>query len=226
MGILDRFTTIVKANINELLEKAEDPAKMVDQYLVELGDSLTKVKEETAGVMAEEKRCRRLVEENAAESARMEGLAKKALSAGNEDDARVFLAKKQKIDAAGVELARAAEAAKANADKMRTMHDKLVSDIEELKSRRETIKAKAAVAKTQDMVNNFTAGTDKAAGAIDAFNRMEAKVDKQLDTADSMAELNAAPADDAAALEAKYANAADDAAVEDALAKLREEMGL
>ncbi len=226
MSILDRFTTIIKANINELLDKAEDPAKMVDQYLIDLADNLAEVKQETAGVMAEEKRCARLVEENKAESERMEGLAKKALAAGNEGDARTFLAKKQEVDAAGVELAKAAEAAHANAEKMRQMHDKLVGDIEQLKSRSESIKAKSAVAKTQAKVNDLTSGTDKAAGAIDAFNRMEAKVDKQLDTAESMAELNERPGDDAESLAAKYAGAADSAAVDDALAKLKAEMGL
>jgi phage shock protein A len=226
MGILDRFTTIIKANINELLDKAEDPAKMVDQYLVDLGDNLAQVKQETAGVMAEEKRCQRLVDDNKAEVARMEDLAKKALTAGNEGDARTFLAKKQELEAAGVELQKAADAAKANADKMRQMHDKLVSDIEQLKSRRESIKAKAAVAKTQTMVNEMTSGTDKAAGAIDAFNRMEAKVNKQLDTAESMAELNEKPADDVESLASKYAGAADSAAVDDELAKLKAEMGL
>lgn len=157
--------------------------------------SLTKTpapwfKEETAGVMAEEKRCQRLVDDNEAEAKRMEGLAKKALSAGNEDDARVFLAKKQ-----------------------------------QLKARRESIKAKSAVAKTQTMVNELASGTDKAAGAIDAFNRMEAKVDKQLDTAESLAELNEKP-DDVETLEAKYAGIADSAAVDEELAKLKAEMGL
>ena len=226
MGILDRFATIVKANINELLDKAEDPAKMVDQYLVDLTESLAEVKKETAGVMAEETRTQRAVDENAKESERMEGLARKALTAGNEGDARVFLAKKQKLDATGAELAKAAEAAHANADKMRQMHDKLVGDIEDLKARRETIKAKAAVARTQEMVGGFTSGSDKAESAIEAFNRMEAKVDRELDTADAMAELNEKPVDDAAALEAKYADAADDAAVDDALAKLKADMGL
>ena len=226
MGILDRFTTIVKANINELLDKAEDPAKMVDQYLVDLTESLAEVKKETAGVMAEETRTRRAVERNAEEAARMEGLARKALAAGNEDDARVFLGKKQKLDATGAELAKAAEAARANAEKMRQMHDKLVSDIEDLKARREAIKAKAAVARTQEMVGGYTSGSDKAESAIEAFNRMEAKVDRDLDAANAMAELNQAPVDEAAALEAKYADAADDAAVDDALAKLKADMGL
>lgn len=182
-------------------------------------------KEETAGVMAEEKRCQRLVDDNEAEAKRMEGLAKKALSAGNEDDARVFLAKKQQLEANGEELKKAADAAHANADKMRQMHDKLVSDIEQLKARCESIKAKSAVAKTQTMVNELASGTDKAAGAIDAFNRMEAKVDKQLDTAESLAELNEKP-DDVETLEAKYAGIADSAAVDEELAKLKAEMGL
>ena len=116
MGILDRFTTIVKANVNELLDRAEDPAKMVDQYLVDLTESLADIKRETAGVMAEEARTRRAADANAEEVARMEDLARRALAAGNEDDARVFLAKKQMVDAAGAELAKAADAAQANAD--------------------------------------------------------------------------------------------------------------
>ena len=227
MGILDRFTTIVKANINELLDHAEDPAKMIDQYLIELGDSLAEVKRETAGVIAEEKRTKRMVDENAAESERMEGLAKKALSAGNEGDARTFLGKKQQLDAKGAELAKAYEAARANADKMRQMHDKLVSDIENLKSRRETIKAKVAVAKTQEKVAGFTSGSDRAENAIAAFDRMEAKADRMLDTADAMAELSSTEeADDVAALEQKYSSVADSAAVDDELARLKAEMGL
>lgn len=225
MGILNRFTTIMKANINALLDKAEDPAKMVDQYLIDLNQSLAEVKSETAGVIAEEKRTARLVEKNAAESNRMESLAKKALQAGNEDDARVFLAKKQQIDATGEELKKAADAAHANADKMRQMHDKLVSDIDGLKTRRETIKAKSAVAKTQNRVNGLV-GNDKAEGAIDAFNRMEAKVDRDLDTAEAMTELNEQPVDEAEELERKYDGAASDSAVEDELSRLKSEMGL
>ena len=226
MGILGRFTTIVKANINELLEKAEDPAKMVDQYLVDLTESLAEVKRETAGVMAEEARTKRAADANAEEVARMEDLARKALQAGNEGDARVFLAKQQKRETTGAELTKAADAAKANADKMRQMHDKLVNDIEDLKARRETIKAKMAVAKTQEKVAGYTSGADKAESAIEAFNRMEEKADKMLDTADAMAELTTEPVDDAETLAEKYSGAADSAAVDDELARLKAEMGL
>lgn len=226
MGILDRFTTIIKANINDLLDKAEDPDKMVDQYLIELTDSLAEVKRETAGVMAEEARAKRLVDDNVAQVTRMESLARKALAAGNEDDARAFLAKKQQFDTKGAELQKAYEAAHANATKMRQMHDKLVSDIEGLKSRRDTVKAKVAVAKTQEKVAGFTSQSDRAESALEAFNRMEEKADRMLDTADAMSELNEQPVDATVGLEAKYASAADGAAVDDELARLKRDMGL
>ena len=216
MGMLDRFTDIIKANVNDLLDRAEDPSKMVDQYLRDLTESLAEVKQETAGVMAEEARTERQVKENEADISKYDGLARAALEAGNEDDA---LTK-------GEGLRAAAEAAHENATKMREMHDKLVGDIEQLKSRREAIKAKVAVAKTQDKVNKMSSAGDRAAGAMSAFDRMEAKADEMLDRSNAMSELSSEPADAAAELEKKYADSASTAAVDAELARLKEEMGL
>ncbi len=225
-GILDRFTSIIKANINDLLDKAEDPEKMIDQYLRELTESLAEVREATAGVMAEEARCKRAVDESQADIDRYGGLARKALEAGNEGDARAFLAKKQQLEAHTEGLKIAYAAAQDNATKMRQMHDKLVSDIETLQGRRQAIKAKVAVAKTQDKVNDLTAAGDSAASAIGAFNRMEAKADEMLDRANAMAELSSRPADPAAELEKKYEEAGSTAAVDDELSRMKAEMGL
>ena len=219
MGILDRFTSIVKANINELLDKAEDPEKMVDQYLREMTESLAEVREATAGVMAEEKRCKKLLDENREETEKYEELARKALAAGNEADARVFLAKKQELAGRAEGLTVAYEGAKANADK-------LVADIEELNARKATIKAKAAVAKTQSKVNEMTSAGDRAEGARSAFDRMEAKADEMLDRANAVAELSEKPADPTEELAKKYAAAGAEAAVDDDLARLKKEMGL
>ncbi len=226
MGILERFTDIVKANINDLLDKAENPAKMIDQYLRDMTADLAEVKRETAGVMAEESRTKRMLEDNQREIEKYDGLARKALAAGNEGDARVFLAKKQQLSEKSASLQATYDAAHANAQKMRQMHDKLVGDIESLNARREMIKAKVAVAKTQEKVNAMTSGADKAAGAMSAFDRMEAKADAMLDRANAMEELNQQPKDDAAELEKKYAASGADAAVDDELAKLKAEMGL
>ena len=226
MAILERFADIIKANINDLLDKCEDPAKMIDQYLRDLTEDLAEVKKETAAVMAEETRTKRMLDDNAAEVQRFEGLARKALAAGNEGDARVFLGKKQQLAEKAASLQATYDAAHANAEKMRQMHDKLVGDIETLHSRREMVKAKVAVAKTQERVNQMGASADKAAGAMSAFERMERKADQMLDQANAMAELNSAPVDAAAELEKKYASAAGDAAVDAELAKLKAEMGL
>lgn len=226
MAILERFGDIIKANINELLDKCEDPAKMIDQYLRDLTESLAEVKRETAGVMAEETRAKRMLDDNAAEIEKYDGLARKALTAGNEGDAKVFLTKKQSLAEKAASLQATYDAAHANAQKMRQMHDKLVSDIEELNSRREMVKAKMAVAKTQEKVNKVASSTDKAAGAMDAFARMERKADQMLDQANAMAELSAAPKDEAAELEAKYAAQGSSTAVDAELAKLKAEMGL
>ena len=225
-GILDRFATIIKANINDLLDKAEDPSKMIEQYMRDLTESLAEVKEATAGVMAEEARCTRLVDDNTKEIDKYEELARKALAAGNEDDARVFLKKKQELEGKQEGLQVAYAAATENASKMRQMHDKLVSDIETLQERKEVIKAKAAVAKTQDKVNKMTSGGDKAEGAMSAFERMEAKTDAMLDKANAMSQLNEKPKSETEELEKKYESMGVDASVEDDLARLKAEMGM
>lgn len=226
MGILARFNDIIQANVNALLDKMEDPSKMIDQYLRDLTEALADVKRETAGVMAEEARTKRLVEENKAEAEKYAALAKKALAAGNEDDARVFISKKQQLESNGAGLAAAYAAAHENAVKMRQMHDKLVGDIETLNNRRQMIKAKVSVAKAQEKVNEFGVATDKTSDAISAFDRMEDKANRMLDTANAMAELNSKPIDEAKALEEKYKSAGTDVAVEDELAQMKRELGL
>ena len=226
MGVIQRFKDIMSANINAMLDKAENPEKMIDQYMRNLEDDLGKVKAETASVMAEEARAKRAYDEALAEVEKYQKYAEKAVAAGNDNDARVFLQSKKTAQSKLEGLKLTYDTAAANAQKMRQMHDKLVGDIETLHGRREMVKAKMAVAKTQEKVNKVGASADKAAGAMSAFERMERKADQMLDQANAMAELNTAPVDEAAALEAKYASAAGDAAVDEELAKLKAELGL
>ena len=143
MGILERFADITKANINDLLDNAEDPAKMIDQHLRDMAEDLAEVKRETAGVIAEETRAKRMLEDNTREIEKYDGLARKALQAGNEGDARAFLTKKQQLDEKSASLQAVYDAAHSNVQKMRQMHDKLVGDIETLSVRRLMIKDKA-----------------------------------------------------------------------------------
>ncbi len=226
MGIIARFKDIMAANINALLDKCEDPEKMIDQYLRNLESDLGKVKAETASVMADEKRAKRELDECTEEIAKFQNYAVKAVEAGNDDDARQFLEKKNQLVAKQTALQQTYDLANANATKMRQMHDKLVKDIEALNDRRDAIKAKMAVAKTQQRLNEIGASVAGAENNLTAFARMEAKADKMLDEANAMSELNT---DTEAAninnLAAKYEEATVDTAVEDELAALKASMG-
>lgn len=224
MGIIARFRDIMASNINALLDKAEDPEKMIDQLMRNLADDLAEVKEETAGVIAEEKRAERALEECKKEIAELGSYAAKAVQAGNDNDARKFLTEKASIEGKLTGLTEAYNLAHQNADNMRSMHDKLVNDINELNARKEMIKGKMAVAKTQERINNMIGSTASSANdSIAAFERMEAKADKLLDKAEAMAELNKGTDAKIEDLKEKYGAANAD--IEAELAALKANLG-
>ena len=206
MSILKRFSDIMASNINALLDKAEDPSKMVDQLLRNLNSDLGKIKSETASVMAEEARARRELDECKAEIDKLMLYANKALDAGNENDAKMFLSKKVKVSERLTALQSKYDAAHTNSVRMKEMHDKVSAQIEDLNSRKNTIKAKIATAKMQERINKLGSSVSSASGSLDAFSRMEEKANKMLDEANAMAELNAAPVDEVADLMCKYDN--------------------
>ncbi|MCI8505184.1 MAG: PspA/IM30 family protein [Lachnospiraceae bacterium] len=225
MGIVQRFKDIMSSNINALLDKAEDPEKMIDQYMRNLESDLGKVKAETASVMADETRCKRELDECNAEISKMQQYAEKAIVAGNDEDARQFLAQKGVLTSKQEALKQAYDLAAENAAKMKQMHDKLCSDIAQLNTRRDAIKAKVKVAKTQEKLNKIGASVDGARSNLSAFDRMEDKANKMLDEANAMAELNRQSGNsDMDALKSKY-DSAPSSAVEDELAALKAKLG-
>lgn len=223
MGILQRFGDIMKSNINAFLDKCEDPEKMVDQMLNDLRDDLGKVKQETAAVMADEKRAKRQLDECDADIVKYTKAAENALKAGNEDDARTIISKKQKLETKRVSLQQTYDVAHANAEKMHQMHDKLVNDINDLETRKDAIKAKVATAKAQEHMNKITSGVNTSS-SISAFERMESKADKMLDSANAEAELNEGThtADD---IVGKYSSGSD-TSVDSELEKMKAQLGL
>ncbi len=227
MGILTRFKDIMAANFNALLDKAEDPEKMIDQYLRNLESDFAKVKAETASVMAEEKSAKRKLDECNDEIAKMTEYAKKAVAAGNDNDARQFLTKKNELTEKQAILAKNYELAQANSEKMKQMHNKLESDISAMKSKRDMLKAKIKVAETQKKINEMGSGIESAGNNAAAFERMEDKVNKMLDEAEAVGELNKSAAGDSIEdLASKYDSTGTSATVDDELAALKAEMGL
>lgn len=223
-GIFERIGDILSANVNALLDKCENPGKMVDQYLRNAKEDLAEVRANTAAVMAEEKRCKRIVDETQAEVNELMAYAEKAVLAGNDADATTFLTKKQQAETRLAEAQRTYATAKSHADQMRAAHNKLVSDIEALESRKANIKATAAVAKTQKTINKMTAGAVGASGALEAFDRMADKAQAELDAAQAEAELVGNSGDSTEDLKAKYDGVASPSVAAE-LAALKAKMG-
>ena len=228
-GILSRFKDIMSSNINALLDKVEDPMKMIDQYLRNLESDLGKVKAETAAVMAEETKSKRELDECIASINKMQTYAEKALLSGNEADARTFLSKKGELNNKLISLQQTYNIAKENSTKMREMHDKLIKDISQLNTRRDELKAKMAVANTQEKLNKIGSSVNGAIGNMSKFDEMEAKINKKLDTANAMAELNNSQKEENIEdLIAKYDNETKNTSseIDNELSELKSKLGL
>ncbi|EDQ97170.1 phage shock protein A (PspA) family protein [Intestinibacter bartlettii DSM 16795] len=228
-GILSRFKDIMSSNINALLDKVEDPMKMIDQYLRNLESDLGKVKAETAAVMAEETKSKRELDECIDSINKMQTYAEKALLSGNEADARTFLSKKGELNNKLISLQQTYDIAKENSTKMREMHDKLIKDISQLNTRRDELKAKMAVVNTQEKLNKIGSSVNGAIGNMSKFDEMEAKINKKLDTANAMAELNNSQKEENIEdLIAKYDNETKNTSseIDDELSELKSKLGL
>lgn len=95
MGIFSRFRDIVSSNINAILDRAEDPEKMVRLMIQEMEDTLIEVKSSCAGFMAEQKRTERVLRETDTEAEAWQNRAKIAVEKQKDELARSALAEKQ-----------------------------------------------------------------------------------------------------------------------------------
>lgn len=225
MGIISRFTEIMKSNINAQLDKCEDPSKMIDQTLRELKENFAEVKKETAGVMSAEKEANRAVQECEEQIRKYSQAAENALRAGNEEDARTILARKQPFMDNLVNLKKTQAVAKENSDKMRQMYNKLANDIQMLETKRNGIKATVAAAKTQEKMNKISSGSKRSMASLETFDRMEDKANRMLDSAMAEAELTA-DLDAGSDLVNKYASGESSSTVDDELAAMKAKLGL
>ena len=159
----------------------------------------------------------------------MESYAKKALQAGNESDARMFLQKKETLNSKLADLEKERETAVVNAEKMKEMHDKLASDIQKLSEKRSDIKAKLKMAQTTEKINSMTS-TSGLNGNISAFERMEEKANRMLDEANARAELSTPKKDEVEDLMKKYDESSDEtknsSTIDEELEKMKKELGL
>jgi phage shock protein A len=176
MGIFSRFSDIVNSNINSLLDKAEDPEKMVRLIIQEMEDTLVEVRSTSARTIAEKKELQRVVNRLDSEVAEWQGKAELALSKERDDLARSALIERQKAadQAAAVskDIANLDEHINKLQDEVGQLQEKLADAKARQKSmlmRQQTVASRLEVKKTLD--------STRLNDAMYKFERYEAKID-------------------------------------------------
>lgn len=176
MGIFSRFSDIVNSNLNALLDKAEDPEKMVRLIIQEMEDTLVEVRSSSAKTIAEKKELQRLVTRLNEETADWQAKAELALSKDRDDLARAALIERQKAEeqAAAVsrDIANLDEHISKLQDEVAQLQEKLADAKARQKSmlmRQKTVASRLEVKKTLD--------SNRINDAMYKFERYEQKID-------------------------------------------------
>lgn len=188
MSVWTRFRDVMKANVNSLLERSNNPEKDVQTYLSSMNSDLGQIKAETAAVLAEQSRTQRALNESSAEIAKLQRYAEKSVQNGEEQNALQFLQKKASLTAAHADLQAAHERASAKADTMKLMQDKLMHDLAQLEARYTELKSKMAQANAQQQASHL----GSASSTEQALQAMEHKAAMALNEAEALAELRGA----------------------------------
>lgn len=194
MGIFKRLSDVIKANINDLISKAENPEKMLNQMLIDMNEHLIESKKGVASSIADEKRLERQMKENLEKAKEWEGKAMIALKAGKEDLAKQALLRKQEYMNYYNELKPQWEAQHAAVTKLKDSLKALQQKIEEAQRKKNILIARAKRAETTKKIQQ-TMGNMKDNNAFAVFDRMSEKVEKLESEADALVELEDMSAD-------------------------------
>jgi phage shock protein A len=215
MGIFNRIADIFRSNINDALDKAEDPEKMIKLMVIEMQEALTKSTSALAQAMGNEKRLERQYQQLQSSSEDMQNKAMTALRAGNEPLAKGALAKKAQVDAQVAQYKQMYESASATTTQMRSQVDKLKAKLDEARMKESTLIARSQHAKAQTQMAKSLGGFDDNAFA--KFDKFEQKVLKSEAEAQAFTELSASNT----SLDDQFAELQKNNQVEDELAKLK-----
>ncbi|MBA6327204.1 phage shock protein PspA [Colwellia sp. MB02u-6] len=176
MGIFSRFTDIINSNINNLLDKAEDPAKMVRLIIQEMEDTLVEVRSSSAKTLADKKELARQAIRFEADASQWQEKAELALSKDREDLARAALMEKKKcVERAGA-LREELSHVDSHIAKLQSEISQLQDKLADAKSRQKAIIMREKTANSRLKVKQ-NIDSDKVNDALSRFDRYERKID-------------------------------------------------
>src|ERR687884_880048 len=189
MGILDRVSTLVRANINDLIDRAEDPEKVVKQLLADMNNQLLQVKTQVAAAIADEKQLQQRYQENEAKANDWQRKAELAVEKGQDDLAREALMRRNSFQ-------QTADGFKAQYDEqarqVETLKDalhQLEAKIQDAQTKEQLLIARSRRAKAETQIRSTLSGLDQSS-ALASFQRIEEKVSQQEARAAALGELD------------------------------------
>ncbi|WP_047150544.1 PspA/IM30 family protein [Aneurinibacillus tyrosinisolvens] len=175
MSIFRRLRDVTMASINDLIDKSEDPVKMLNQYLRDMEQDIADAEVAVARQIAVEKKMRQQYEDALEMAERREAQAIKALEAGDEELARRALVDKKEHQQKSDDFKLQYDNAKSNADHLRKQLGEMKDEFQKMKNKKDMLVARAEAAKAQKQINQAMSGFGKD-NAAKGFDRMSERV--------------------------------------------------
>jgi phage shock protein A len=188
MGLFDRVSTLVRANLNDLLDRAEDPEKMIRQILIDMNNQLRQVKTQVAASIADEKRLQQRHAESQQRAEEWERKADLALDKGDEELARAALQRRNNFQQSAEGFYEQWQEQKAQVDQLKLALGQLEQKIQEAEAKKDLLIARSRRAKAETNIRETLAGIGRASAASE-FDRLEERVSVQEARAKAAAEL-------------------------------------
>jgi phage shock protein A len=223
MGIFSRLKTLISSNVNDMINKAENPEKMLNQLLIDMNEQLIESKKAVAMAIADEKKLERETQNQENQAQEWERKAMLAVRSDKDDLAKEALLRKQEYENAAVEYRKQWESQKTSVDKLKESLRELQNKIEEAQRKKNLLIARAKRAEAQQKIQSTISSVSGNRSAFDAFDRMAQKVDQMEAQADAAKELEDLSAD--SSLDKRFAELEKSGAAADVmLLELKEKM--
>ncbi len=226
MSIFTKLSTVIKSNINDLISRAENPEKMLNQIILDMRDQLAKAKREVAAAIADERKLRASLDSEVKQMRQWEHRAMLAVKEGRDDLAKQALVRQQEHKGRASALDETWRAQAGETEKLKGSLRQLNDKIEEAKRKRNLLVAKQRRAQAQRRIHETMSGLSNTS-AFDAFNRMAEKIEEQERESLAHQEVNEALGPGTLEEDFKTLESGTEGGdVEDRLLALKQEMGL
>lgn len=226
MGIFQKLSTVIKSNINDLISRAENPEKMLNQIILDMRDQLAKAKREVAAAIADERKLKAQLEDEIKQSRDWENRAMLAVKEGRDDLAKQALLRQQEHAGRAQMFQQTWQTQASETEKLKGSLRQLNDKIEEAKRKRNLLIAKQKRAQAQRRIHETLSGLSDTS-AFDAFNRMAEKIEDEERRTLAHVEVSEALAGDTLETEfVRLEKGTGDVNMDARLTALKQQMGL